>query len=58
MLQLCAVSSNPGTTGTDCVHAITTGGDAKTLGWSLGNLDTVGRKYHVLLHSIGIVRCR
>ena len=54
LLQLCVVPSNPGTTGTDCVHAITTGCEAKTLRGSLGNLNRVSRKYHVLLPAQGL----
>ena len=55
LLQLRAAPTNPGTADTHCVHATTTSGDAKTLRGNLRNLDTVRCKYHVLLHSIGIV---
>ena len=58
LLQLRAAPTNSGTADTNCARAITTSGDAKTLRGNLRNLDTVRCKYHVLLHSAGIVQCR
>ena len=55
LLQLRAAPTNSGTADTDCVHAIATSSDAKTLRGNLRTLDPVRCIYHVLLHSIGTV---